>query len=164
MTFTPQRIVKSVMDLSEKILLDLAIGADEPNVIAARHNLDEFDLDELLKRADVQKAIEVRQSELTTKGEFFKLKARALAEELLMEVFKDAQNTKDPKIRLDALKFLSMAGGIDKPIETKQQGSGRQVSISINLGEANRTINVDFSELFPEDANQDLIGEFEEMP
>lgn len=164
-----RRTLKSPLQLTEQCLLDLAIGADSPHVIASRYGLDELDLELLLQNPTIVKAIEVRQAELAQKGEFFKLKARALAEDLLEKVYTDAKTTQDPKTRLDAVKFLSMAGGIDKPAETRQVGSGRQVNIKIDLGAAGGAVDVrvQFSEVFGDaaEANADLAydGECEEI-
>lgn len=140
---------RSPLRLSEQTLLDVAIGADPLHVIAARNGMDELELEALLLRPDVQKAVEARQAELSTKGEFFKLKARALAEDLIESVYMDARRAVDPKVRLDAVKFLAMAGGVDKPEQTRQVGNGRQVSISIDLGAAgNARVTLDFESIF----------------
>jgi len=170
-----RRTLKSPLQLTEQCLLDLAIGADPPGVIASRYGLDELDLEVLLQNPTIVKAIEVRQAELAQKGEFFKLKARALAEDLLEKVYTDAKLTEDPKTRLDAVKFLSMAGGVDKPVETRQVGSGRQVNISIDLGAAGAgtgvvDVRVQFSDLFGDAevenaalSSDPIAGEYEEV-
>jgi hypothetical protein len=164
-----RRTLKSPLQLTEQCLLDLAIGADSPHVIASRYGLDELDLELLLQNPTIVKAIEVRQAELAQKGEFFKLKARALAEDLLEKVYTDAKTTQDPKTRLDAVKFLSMAGGIDKPAETRQVGSGGpKFSITFKLG--GQTGRVDFESVFgyPEETNaalgsDSIAGDYEEI-
>lgn len=160
---------RSPLRLSEQTLLDVAIGADPLHVIAARNGMDELELEALLLRPDVKKAVEVRQAELANKGEFFKLKARALAEDLIEAVYLDARRTPDPKVRLDAVKFLAMAGGVDKPEQTRQVGNGRQVSINIDLGSAGRaTVQLDFRTMFGEEldelrSNDDLVGDYTEV-
>ena len=164
-----RRTLKSPLQLTEQCLLDIAIGADPPHVIASRYGLDELDLEVLLQNPNIVKAVEARQAELAQKGEFFKLKARALAEDLLEKVYLDAKGTQDPKTRLDAVKFLSMAGGIDKPAEIRQVGSGRQVNIRIDLGAASGPVDVrvQCSEVFgdAEEVNSTLAydGECEEI-
>ncbi len=174
MRHTPAKRAKTPLDLSEKCLVDLAIGADPTHVIAARYGMDELDIEVLLQNPAVTKRIEAIQAELTTKGEFFKLKSRMLAEDLLEKVYRDARDTDDAKTRLDAVKFLSMAGGVDKPAEQKQVGTGRQVVVNIDLGAAGGAVGVrlSFDEVFGDgsagsaaERNADLIadGEFEEL-
>lgn len=164
-----RRTLKSPLQLTEQCLLDIAIGADAPHIIASRYGLDELDLEVMMQNPTIVKAVEVRQAELAQKGEFFRLKARALAEDLLEKVYSDAKTTQDPKTRLDAVKFLSMAGGIDKPAEVRQVGSGRQVNIRIDLGAASGPVDVrvQFSDVFgdAEVVNADLAydGECEEI-
>lgn len=170
MTYTPAKRAKTPLDLSEKCLVDLAIGADPAHVIAARYGMDELDIEVLLQNPAVTKRIEAIQAELTTKGEFFKLKSRMLAEDLLEKVYKDARDTDDPKTRLDAVKFLSMAGGVDKPVEQKQAAQGPKFSITFKFG--GQTARLDFDQVFGDgeegsaaQRNADLIadGEFEEI-
>lgn len=160
------RHAMSVLSVPDKMLTELAIGTDDPEVIASRYGFSAVDFELIESQPSFKKALSSRVAELESKGEIFRVKARYLADDLLADVYADAKETKDARVRLDALKFLSAAGGVATPPNTGNQTQGRQVSISINLGSANPAgATLNFNDFFPEESNSslDYEGECEEV-
>jgi len=157
----------NLLSVPDKMLTELALGTDEPSSIASRYGYDVVDFETLENQPHFKRAMAARVAELESKGEIFKVKARYLADDLLEDVYKDAKATVDPKVRLEAIKFLSAAGGVATPPQKAGAGDGRQVSININLGAAGTArATIDFDDLFGEDGprpNSDLIGDYTEV-
>lgn len=155
----------NVLSVPDKMLTELALGTDTPHAVAARYGYDDIDFDNLEQQPHFQRAMTARVAELESKGEIFRVKARYLADDLLTDVYNDAKDTKDPKTRLEAIKFLSTAGGVANPVVEKTQGIGRQVRIHIDMGAGTGSVTLDFNEMFGEGANDALAldGEYEEI-
>lgn len=150
----------TLLSVPDKMLTELALGTDEPANIANRYGFDDIDFEALQQQPSFNKALSARTAELESKGEIFKIKARYLADDLLGDVYLDAKETKDARVRLDAIKFLSAAGGVAQPVQQRAD-TGRQVNIQINLGAAGtHNVRMNFDDLF--DDNDALVYDQEE--
>lgn len=148
-----------LLNVPDKMLTELVLGTDEPASIAAKYGFDDVAFELLEQQDSFKRAIASRTAELEGKGEIFKVKARALADDLLENVYLDAKTASDPKVRLDALKFLATAGGVAQPVQQRQDNAGPKFSITFNLsGGAKAQVN--FQELFSD--NNDLIIDAED--
>lgn len=150
----------TLLSVPDKMLTEIALGVDAPDTIAYRYGYDLVDYEHLAAQPSYQKALEARVTELEGKGEIFRVKARALADDLLEKVYLDAAKPEqDPKVRLDAIKFLAQAGGVAQPAGQKAQDDTPKFSITFKIG--GQSAQLDFQRLFPESRGE-LISYDEE--
>lgn len=149
-----------LLNVPDKMLTELVLGVDDPANTANKYGFDDVAFESLQEQPSFQRALAQRTAELESKGELFKVKARALADDLLEKVYLDALSTQDPKVRLDNIKFLAGAGGVAQPV-AQRADTGRQVNIQINLGAAGtHNVRMNFDDLFED--NDALVYDQEE--
>lgn len=137
-SFEPEKTrTMSVVDVPPKMLLELAVGIEDPIVVAERYGYYGNQWDELLKYEPFMKAVDAKRQELNASGYTFRTRANILANDLLEDVYHDAKQTgTNAHTRLEALKFMARAGGIDQPAKDEVDNSA-QFSITINLSAGN---------------------------
>lgn len=137
-SFEPEKTrTMSVVDVPPKMLLELAVGIEDPIVVAERYGYYGNQWDELLKYEPFMKAVEAKRQELNASGYTFRTRANILAQDLLEDIYCDAKKPDaNAHTRLEALKFMARAGGIDQPAKDEVDNSA-QFSITINLSAGN---------------------------
>jgi len=126
-----------MLDVQPKMILECAMGIEDPAVVAERYGYYGPQWEALKVFEPFTKAVEEKKVELYATGYTFKTRANILAHDLLEDIYLDAKAPDtNAHTRLEALKFLSKAGGIDQPVK-ELETTGNAFSITINLGQGN---------------------------
>lgn len=121
----------SPLNLDPKIIFELAAKIDRPEVIAARYELDEDFLLQVIETPRVKALIREKQQELDKTGYSLAMKAKLCFEDLLADVYiKAKKNDATLNGVLEAAKFMRTVAGLDKT----DLGTAAKFSISINIG------------------------------
>jgi hypothetical protein len=117
---------------SPELLFELAAGVENLSTIAARYELDEPFLKELMATPGVKKVIAEKRKELDDTGYTLAQKAKLCFEDLLSVVYKKARlDTSNLSATLAAAEFFRKVAGLDKMDPGAVQD---KFSITINLG------------------------------
>lgn len=132
----------NLLELSPRLIFDLASQMNPPEVVAQDHGLDPQWLSEFVELPHVRRAIKDKKAELDAAGYSLVQKSRLMFEDGLADVYR---KMKDPGVSLSALvetmKFLRSTAQLDKPEQTV---ASEKFVININLGGvAQQPITVD---------------------
>lgn len=149
----------TLLDISPRLVFDLAARVDPPDVIAENYGLDPQYLSEVVELPHVKRLIAEKRKELDDSGFVLASKAKLCYEDLLGDVYKKAKSENATLSGvLEAAKFFRTAAGLDK------QESGTQAerfSITINLGSAAADPVVQVVATPVEDA---VVVDFDDLP
>jgi len=136
--FVPEKSsTLKMLDVQPKMILECAMGIEDPSVVAERYGYYGPQWEALKVFEPFVKAVEEKKVELYASGYTFRTRANILAHDLLEDIYLDAKAPDtNAHTRLEALKFLSKAGGIDQPAK-EVENTGNAFSITINLGQGN---------------------------
>lgn len=122
-----------VLELDPRLVVDVALGGEPPEEIAARYGLNADQWDQLRTNKHFRLAVAQKLAELKKGGVTFKVKAGMMAEDLLADVYKKA---KQPDVGLAALlttaQWLTKVAELEPKSDAKGIG-GNGFSITINL-------------------------------
>jgi len=128
--------------LNERAIFDIALGIDNLQDIASRHDFTPKELKTLVARPEIRKLLDAKRRELESTGVTFRSKCVVLADELLVSVFNKAC---DPDTRLDVkadvLKKLVEWGELGPKKEEQPLQSLPMVNINIG-SDGSQTISV----------------------
>ena len=117
------------------LVIALATGLEEPDVVAARYGFEGRDWDQLKKWKPFQAAVQAQIAEFEKNGATFKLKAKALTEDVFEEAYKIARGN-DASL-LQKLEFIKLGAKLAdmEPKANTQVAAGPGFSISINFSQ-----------------------------
>lgn len=142
----------SLTNVPPELVLKLAMGMEEPVLVAKAHGLTEEQFAALTQWEPFQVQVASKRSELKQAGFTFRMHSAFVAEELLKEMYlrlKDPLAT-TPQV-MEGVKIASKLGGLE-PREAVAEGPRAQLpSITINLGprEIRRVIDIDPPQISP---------------
>lgn len=118
-----------LLELSPKLIFDLASKMNPPEVVAQEHDLDPHWMQEFIELPHIKRAIKEKQAELDAAGYSLVQKSRLMFEDGLTDVYR---KMKDPTTSLSALvetmKFLRTVAQLDK-----QDAGHQSEKFSINI-------------------------------
>lgn len=121
-----------LIDLSPKMVYEIASGLEEPLEIVKRYNISPKEWRSLEKRPEVQNAIALAKSDMEKSGVTFKNKARLMADAMLKDLFRNAMRDDVPvKDKAQALQTVGKYAGLETSPAAGQQGGGFSITISI---------------------------------
>jgi hypothetical protein len=106
-----------------------AMSPEEVELIRAKYELTEADLDYICNRQDFKREYAEWVQRLVTEGNSFKLKLRAMSEEFIPELHKMLYNENvAPSVKTDMFKYITKVAGLEpqpeKAIAEGQKGGG----------------------------------------
>ena len=124
---------KPALSASQELILNVAMGMEEPEVIAARYGVEGDDWVKLKAYRPFQIAVEKQKAELEASGLTFRVKAKALTEDVFEEAYKIARG--NDATLMQKLEFIKLGAKLAdmEPKNTTQVASGPGFSISINF-------------------------------
>lgn len=129
---TPSR---ELLDLSPKLIFDLACKMNPPHIVAVEHGLDPKWLSDFIEMPHVKRAIKEKERELEEAGYSLAAKSKLMLEDVLPDIYR---RMKDPgtslSSMLDGAKFLRQMSGLDKQDLTPK--AGEKFAINIIFGGA----------------------------
>lgn len=118
-----------------QMLLDIAMGLEDPASIAFRYGYETDDYAWLANQNWFIQAIEQRKSELKTSGWTYRAKMALLAEEAGLEVYRRFKSTESLALQVDIWKYLNKLADLEPKAASAQVAPGAGFSITINLGD-----------------------------
>lgn len=133
----------TLMDISPRLVFDLAARVDPLPVLADNYGLDEQYLTQVMELPHVKRLIFEKRKELDDAGFVLAAKAKLCYEDLLGDVYKKAKSENATLSGvLEAAKFFRTASGLDKQDASAQQAE--KFSITINIGgEVQQPLTID---------------------
>lgn len=122
-----------VHEINPEMIVELALGQEDPYAVAARYGLDAEAFVSLRANKHFRTAVARKLAELQKEGVTFKIKTAMMAEALIEELYKRA---KDPEMSTSALlqivQWLTRVGDLE-PKTTGPQGPQNGFNVVINL-------------------------------
>lgn len=113
-------------------LYEVALDIEDTKTIADRHGIDHLVFETTLAQPQVHQRVMQLRGELKTNGAIFKAQAAAIAEEMLMEVYKKAV---DPDasfaVKMELLKTATKLADLEPKANSIPVGPGFSVTINI---------------------------------
>lgn len=124
---------KPALSAPQELILNIAIGMEEPAVIAARYGIEGADWANLQAYRPFQIAVEKQKAELEASGLTFRVKAKALTEDVFEEAYKIARS--NDATLMQKLEFIKLGAKLAdmEPKANTQVAAGPGFSISINF-------------------------------
>jgi hypothetical protein len=121
------------LDIPQEMILALAIGMEEPDQIASRYGFEGFDWKKLQAWKPFNDAVAKQKAELEQNGVTFRIKAKALTEDVFEDAYKIARS--NDATLLQKLEFIKLGAklGDMEPKASAQVASGPGFSITINI-------------------------------
>lgn len=124
---------KPALNVPQELILQVAIGMEDPAEVASRYgfNIDEWKKLEQWK--PFQDAVAKQKSELEQSGLTFRIKAKALTEDVFEDAYKIARS--NDSTLMQKLEFIKLGAKLAdmEPKNTSQVAAGPGFSISINF-------------------------------
>ena len=126
-------VYKPALSASQELILQCAIGLEEPEILAERYGLTPEQWQKLKDYKPFWMAVEKQKAELEASGLTFKLKAKALTEDVFEEAYRLARSHEASLIQ--KLEFIKLGAKLAdmEPKSNQQVASGPGFSISINF-------------------------------
>lgn len=124
---------KPALSASQEMILQIALGMEEDSDIAARYGIEGEEWEKLKAYRPFQLAIEKQKAELEASGLTFRVKAKALTEDVFEEAYKIARGNE--ATLMQKLEFIKLGAKLAdmEPKNTAQVAQGPGFSISINF-------------------------------
>lgn len=124
---------KPALTASQEMILQIALGMEHPEEIAARYGIEGDEWKKLSEYRPFQIAIDKQRAELEASGLTFRVKAKALTEDVFEEAYKIARS--NDATLMQKLEFIKLGAKLAdmEPKASAQVASGPGFSISINF-------------------------------
>lgn len=126
-------VYKPALSPSQELIMNIAIGMEEPEVLAARYGIEGEEWERLKEYKPFWMAVERQKAELEASGLTFKIKAKALTEDVFEDAYQIARS--NDTTLLQKLEFIKLGAKLAdmEPRANSQVASGPGFSISINF-------------------------------
>jgi hypothetical protein len=134
------------LDVPQELILGIAVGMEDPDEVASRYGFDGARWERLQKWKPFNDAVAKQRSELEASGMTFRIKAKALTEDVFEDAYKIARS--NDATLLQKLEFIKLGAklGDMEPKTNTAIASGPGFSITINMGEVSKkSQNIDIS-------------------
>jgi hypothetical protein len=129
------------LDVPQELILTIAMGMENPEAVASRYGFEGIKWDKLQSWKPFTDAVAVKKAELETSGITFKIKAKALTEDVFEDAYKIARSNDATLLqKLEFIKLGAKLGDMEPKTNTQVQ-AGPGFSITINLSQP-KTENV----------------------
>lgn len=122
------------LDVPQELILAIAIGMEDPDELASRYGFEGARWKKLKEWKPFSDAVAKQRAELEQTGVTFKIKAKALTEDVFEDAYKIARS--NDATLLQKLEFIKLGAklGDMEPKASAQVQAGPGFSITINLG------------------------------
>jgi hypothetical protein len=121
------------LNVDPKMMLEIASGLEEPAVIATRYGYSEQAWAELSGMEGFRAQVDRLVAELRLNGVTFQRKSAMLAEELLMDLYIKAKNTKSLAEVLQVAQFAARMGKLEPSATDNRSGGGTTFEVNFNF-------------------------------
>lgn len=121
------------LDVPQELILNIAMGMEDPKEIASRYGFEGIKWEKLQSWKPFNDAVAAKRAELETSGITFKIKAKALTEDVFEDAYKIARSNDATLLqKLEFVKLGAKLGDMEPKTNTQVQ-AGPGFSITINL-------------------------------
>lgn len=121
------------LDVPQELILTIAMGMEEPREVASRYGFEGARWEKLKEWKPFRDAVAQKTAELETSGITFKIKAKALTEDVFEDAYKIARSNDATLLqKLEFVKLGAKLGDMEPKTNTQVQ-AGPGFSITINL-------------------------------
>lgn len=126
-------VYKPALSPSQELIMNVALGMEDAEVLAARYGIEGDDWEKLKNYKPFWMAVDKQRAELEASGLTFKIKAKALTEDVFEEAYKIARG--HDATLMQKLEFIKLGAKLAdmEPKANQQVASGPGFSISINF-------------------------------
>lgn len=134
------------LDVPQELILAIAIGMENPVEVASRYGFEGAQWDKLQAWKPFADAVAAKRAELEQSGITFKIKAKALTEDVFEDAYKIARSNDATLLqKLEFIKLGAKLGDMEPKTNTQVQ-AGPGFSITINLSDVSKkSQNIDIS-------------------
>lgn len=143
------------LDVPQELILAIAIGMELPDEVAARYGFEGARWEKLQKWKPFDDAVAKQRSELEATGMTFRIKAKALTEDVFEDAYRIARGNDATLLqKLEFVKLGAKLGDMEPKASTQVQ-AGPGFSITINLGNLSKKPEViDMSDEHVQDVDE----------
>lgn len=136
------------LDVPQELILGIAVGMEDPDEVASRYGFEGAKWLKLQNWKPFNDAVAKQRSELEASGMTFRIKAKALTEDVFEDAYKIARS--NDATLLQKLEFIKLGAklGDMEPKTNTAIAAGPGFSITINMGStsAQKTIDIPAAE------------------
>lgn len=131
------------LDIPQEMILAMAIGMEDPEEVASRYGFDGIRWKSMQVWKPFNDAVAKQKAELEQNGVTFRIKAKALTEDVFEDAYKIARS--NDATLLQKLEFIKLGAklGDMEPKASAQVASGPGFSITINLQDSQKKQVID---------------------
>jgi hypothetical protein len=131
------------LDIPQEMILAMAIGMEDPEEVASRYGFDGIRWKAMQSWKPFNDAVAKQKAELEQNGVTFRIKAKALTEDVFEDAYKIARS--NDATLLQKLEFIKLGAklGDMEPKASAQVASGPGFSITINLQDSQKKQVID---------------------
>lgn len=127
------------LEVPQELILAIAMGMEDPKEVASRYGYEGLKWDMLNAWKPFTDAVAAKRVELETSGITFKIKAKALTEDVFEDAYKIARSNDATLLqKLEFVKLGAKLGDMEPKTNTQVQ-AGPGFSITINLSQPTPT-------------------------
>lgn len=137
------------LDVPQELILNIAMGMEDPKEIASRYGFDGIKWEKLQSWKPFADAVAAKRAELETSGITFKIKAKALTEDVFEDAYKIARSNDATLLqKLEFVKLGAKLGDMEPKTNTQvQAGPGFSITINLSPPKQETVIEADVDEV-----------------
>lgn len=149
------------LDVPQELILAIAIGLEEPEELASRYGFQGDRWERLKTWKPFTDAVAKQRSELEQSGVTFKIKAKALTEDVFEDAYKIARSNDATLMqKLEFIKLGAKLGDMEPKASTQvQAGPGFSITINLAAPKAPEPVTIDAVEEVKEIEQDEAIVE-----
>jgi len=121
------------LDVPQELILNIAMGMEDPQEVASRYGFEGLKWEKLQSWKPFTDAVAAKRAELETSGITFRIKAKALTEDVFEDAYKIARSNDATLLqKLEFVKLGAKLGDMEPKTNTQVQ-AGPGFSITINV-------------------------------
>ena len=137
------------LDVPQELILTIAMGMEEPREVAARYGFEGARWEKLQQWKPFRDAVAQKIAELETSGITFKIKAKALTEDVFEDAYKIARGNDATLLqKLEFIKLGAKLGDMEPKTNTQvQAGPGFSITINLSPAQGSKTVDIPVEEV-----------------
>jgi len=141
---TTQNYGSPLLSIPPQCLFELAAEIEETGTIAKRWGIPEKELKALMNSPSIRHQLESKRAELKNSGATFRMKAEILAEEVMLDVYKQALEDDAPRgFKLEVAKWLTKIADREPKPSSMAPGTGFTLQINIPATDVSSAQTID---------------------
>lgn len=137
------------LDVPQELILNIAMGMEDPKEVASRYGFEGIKWEKLQGWKPFVDAVASKKAELETSGITFKIKAKALTEDVFEDAYKIARGNDATLLqKLEFVKLGAKLGDMEPKTNTQvQAGPGFSITINLSPPKQGTVIDADVDEV-----------------